>query len=285
MIDLHVHSTASDGSYTPAGLARLAKDTGVEAFALTDHDTLEGVEEAAAAAKELGVGFINGMELTVAYKQRKLHVICLGFDAKHPEFQRLYQEVRFLKEESMLDVIEALRRKGVEIDAAMVHKHAAGHLDRYAIMRCMAAMEKFGPLRPIWDNYLNPALKEVGVDVDIPAEKALPAIKDAGGVSSLAHFHKMIGLKGMSRFAQETALQELMGYGLSGMEKFYPNYTLEDQAFAVAMIDKYKMTPTAGTDFHGENRPGVMLGSGIENNLSIPLQIIEDIWHKCRIIH
>lgn len=284
MIDLHVHSTASDGSYTPAGLAELAKETGVEAFALTDHDTIDGVAEAAEAASRLGVGFINGMEVTMAYKQRKLHVICLGFDAQHPEFIRLYQEIRFLKEESMLDVIEALQRKGVEIDAAKVQRYAVGRMDRYAIMRCMADMKIFGPLRPIWDNYLNPALKEVGVDTDIPAEKALAAIKAAGGVSSLAHFHKQIGLKGMSRFAQENALQELMSYGLSGMEKFYPNYTLEDQAFAVAMIDKYKMLPTAGTDFHGANRPGVMLGSGIENNLSIPLQIIEDIWHKCRII-
>ena len=104
MIDLHVHSTVSDGSYSPAGLAQLARDTGVEAFALTDHDSIAGDEEAAAEAERLGVGFINGMEMTMAYRGRKIHVVCLGFNPENDEFQKLYSRLRYIKEDSMADV-------------------------------------------------------------------------------------------------------------------------------------------------------------------------------------
>lgn len=116
MIDLHVHSTVSDGSYTPAGLAVLAKESGVEAFALTDHDSIAGTDEAAAEAVKQGVDFINGMEMSLSYQGHKIHVVCLGFDRQNPEFQKLYKKVRYIKEDSMADVVEAIGRKGIDID-------------------------------------------------------------------------------------------------------------------------------------------------------------------------
>ncbi|MCI7611642.1 MAG: PHP domain-containing protein [Selenomonadaceae bacterium] len=283
LIDLHVHSTVSDGSYSPAELAQLARETGVEAFALTDHDSIAGDEEAAAEAERLGVGFINGMEMTMAYGDRKIHVVCLGFNPENSEFQKLYSRLRYIKEDSMADVVEVLRRRGIEIDMEMVRRHSAVHLDRYAIMRTIVDMNIFDGIQYIWDNYLNPAVKEVGVAGDIPAEEALPIICAAGGVTSLAHFHKLIGLKGQSRAEQEESLRELMGFGLTGMEQYYPNYTDEDRAFARAMIEKYDMLPTGGTDFHGANRPGILLGTGYKKNMDTPLKFLEDIRERCRI--
>ncbi|MGM9539636.1 PHP domain-containing protein [Anaerovibrio sp.] len=282
MIDLHVHSTVSDGSYSPSGLARLAKETGVEAFALTDHDSIAGDAEAAAEADRLGVGFINGMEMTMAYRGRKIHVVCLGFNPENDAFQKLYSRLRYIKEESMVDVVDVLRRRGIEIDMEMVKRHASVHLDRYAIMRTIVDLNVFDGIQYIWDNYLNPAVKEVGVAGDIPAEEALPAIRQAGGVTSLAHFHKLIGLKGQSRAEQEESIRELIGFGLTGMEQYYPNYTDEDRAFASAMIEKYSMLPTGGTDFHGANRPGILLGTGFEKNMNTPLKFLEDIRESCR---
>lgn len=281
MIDLHVHSTISDGSYTPAGLARLAKETGVEAFALTDHDSIAGNREAAAEADRLGVGFINGMEMTMGYRGGKIHVVCLGFDTENAAFQGLYSRLRYIKEQSMADVVEALRRRGLAIDMDMVQKHAVAHLDRYAIMRTIVDMNIFDGIQYIWDNYLNPAVKETGVAEDIPAEEALPVIRSAGGVTSLAHFHKRIGLRGRSRAEQEACLKELMSFGLTGMEQYYPNYTEEDKAFARAMIDKYAMLPTGGTDFHGANRPGILLGTGFENNMDTPMSFLDNIRKRC----
>lgn len=281
MIDLHVHSTVSDGSYSPSELAQLAKDTGVEAFALTDHDSIAGDVEAAEAAAQLGVEFINGMEMSLAYQDHKIHVVCLGFDPENAEFQKLYQKVRYIKEGSMADVVEAIRQKGIDITMDMVRPHARKHLDRYAIMRAMVAMGRFDSIQYIWDKYLDPAVREVGVADDVSAKEALPIIRQAGGVTSLAHFHKRIGLLGQSRSQQEDSIKELLSYGLCGMEQYYPNYTDEDRAFALAMIEKYHMLPTAGTDFHGSNRPGILLGSGDKGNIKAPMSFFENVRKAC----
>lgn len=281
MIDLHVHSTVSDGSYSPAGLAKLAKESGVEAFALTDHDSIAGTDEAAAEAARQGVDFINGMEMSLSYQGHKIHVVCLGFDRQNPEFQKLYQKVRYIKEDSMTDVVEAIRRKGIEIDMDMVRRHASVHLDRYAIMRTIVDMKLFDSIQYIWDNYLNPAVMEVGVGDDVSAKEALPVIRQAGGVTSLAHFHKLIGLKGQSRAEQEASIKELLDFGLCGMEQYYPNYTDEDRAFALHMIEKYHMLPTGGTDFHGANRAGIMLGTGYHGNMNTPYAFLENIRQAC----
>lgn len=281
MIDLHVHSTVSDGSYSPAGLAELAKNTGVEAFALTDHESIAGNEEAALRAAELGVDFIHGMEMTMAYQGHKIHVVCLGFDTENADFKKMYAHLRNLKEGAMENVVEHIRSKGIDINMDMVHQHASVQLDRYAIMRTMVEMKVNDSIQYIWDHYLNPAVKEAGIPDDIPAEEALPIMRAAGAVTSLAHFHKLIGLKGQTRAEQEESIKELLGFGLYGMEQYYPNYTAEDAAFAKYMIDKYNMLPTGGTDFHGANRPGVMLGTGIEGNMNTPMSFLTAIRESC----
>lgn len=281
MIDLHVHSTVSDGSYTPKGLAVLAKESGVEAFALTDHDSIAGTEEAAAEAAKQGVDFINGMEMSLSYQGHKIHVVCLGFDRKNSEFQKLYKKVRYIKEDSMADVVAVIRSKGIDIDMDKVRQHASTHLDRYAIMRAIVDMKLFDSIQYIWDNYLNPAVMEVGVGDDVSAKEALPVIRQAGGVTSLAHFHKQIGLKGQSRAEQEASIKQLLDYGLCGMEQYYPNYSEEDKAFALHIIEKYDMLPTGGTDFHGANRPEIMLGTGYHGNMNTPYEFFENICKVC----
>ena len=112
-VDLHVHSVVSDGSCHPAELAKLAKEHGLAAFALTDHDIIDGNEEAAAAAAEYGVEFINGMELTAEFNGRKVHIVCLGFDPQHPSFQRIYQRIRTIKEGRIPEMIAYIKDKGV----------------------------------------------------------------------------------------------------------------------------------------------------------------------------
>ena len=106
IIDLHVHSLVSDGSYSPRELAHHAKEVGLSAFALTDHDNIAGNGEAAAAAKEQGLDFLNGMELTADFMDRKLHIVCLGFDADHPSFRQLYAEIRRVKEGKIPEIID-----------------------------------------------------------------------------------------------------------------------------------------------------------------------------------
>ena len=277
IIDLHVHSYISDGSYSPAGLAELAKERGLAAFALTDHDSMLGCQEAAEAAASCGVGFINGMELSADFESHKVHIVCLGFDPEHPSFRKLYQKVRGIKEARIPEMIEFVREKGIDISLEKVRPFARGNVDRYALMRFMVSLHMYERAQPIWDNFLDPAARELGINVNITAEEALPLLHEAGAVTSLAHFHKAIGLKGLDRHEQERAILRLHGMGLDGMERFYPNYTVEDEAFAAYMIDKYSLLPTGGTDFHGTNRPGIELGTGIEGRMQVPYSYFEQI--------
>lgn len=282
-IDLHVHSLVSDGSFQPEELAGEAKRQGLKAFALTDHDSIAGNAEAAEAAREAGIGFLPGMEMSVEYKGRQLHIVCLGFDEEHPSFQRMYRWVRSVKEGKIPEIIHHIRQKGIKISLEDVEKHAYGHpMDRYAVMRYMVSLHMYERAQPIWDNYLNPAVAELGLNINVTAEEALPVIHEAGGITSLAHYHKNIGLKGMTRAEQEKAIVRLHGMGLDGMERWYPNYSEEDMAFANAMIEKYHLLPTAGTDFHGKNRPDVEMGHGIKDNMAVPYHFFENLLLHCR---
>ena len=278
-IDLHVHSLVSDGSFTPGELAVHAKEQGISAFALTDHDVMAGCAEAAEAASAAGVEFINGMELTADFQGLKIHVVCLGFDEKHSGFQSMYKKIRAIKEGRIEDIIEFVRRKGVDISLEKVQEFTyKGLLDRYAVMRYLVSLHLYDRAQPLWDNYLDPAVVELGLNYNITAEEALPIIHEAGGVTSLAHFHKNIGLGQLeSRQQQEQAIVELHRLGLDGMERFYPNYSAEDAEFAAQMIAKYDLMPTGGTDFHGTNRPGIEMGSGMNGNITVPYAFYEEV--------
>ena len=282
-IDLHVHSLVSDGSFTPGELAVHAKEQGIAAFALTDHDVMAGCAEAAEAASAAGVEFINGMELTADFQGLKIHVVCLGFDEKHSGFQSMYKKIRAIKEGRIEDIIEFVRRKGVDISLEKVQEFTyKGLLDRYAVMRYLVSLHLYDRAQPLWDNYLDPAVVELGLNYNITAEEALPIIHEAGGVTSLAHFHKNIGLgKLESRQQQEQAIVELHRLGLDGMERFYPNYSAEDAEFAARMIAKYDLMPTGGTDFHGTNRPGIEMGSGMNGNMAVPYEFFAQVRAHC----
>lgn len=281
IIDLHTHSNISDGSCAPAEVVRAAHAAGIRAMALTDHETIAGVAEAKTEAKKLGVELIMGMEMTVAYKNRRLHIVALGFDEQHAAFKEVYQEIRRSKETGIEKAIENIRQQGVPISEAILKPFIKGDkIDRYAIMRYFVTLHKYDDVQKIWDNHLNPAL--IGTSWNIPAEDGIAAIRAAGGINSLAHYHKRIGLQGLTREEQETAMQELIGMGLDGMEAYYPNYSEEEEAFAAHLIAKYDLLPTGGTDFHGSNRPGVEIGTGINGNISLPYRMYEQVLANCK---
>lgn len=282
-VDLHVHSNISDGSYTPVELIKLAHKIGLSAITLSDHETIAGNAEAKAQADKLGIEFISGMEITVDYKNRHLHLVALGFDAKQPAFQTLYKKIRVLKEAKMEEVILGIKEKGVPISLELVQPFALfNKIDRYAIMRYLVSLQLFDHVQPVWDQYLNPVIRQLELNHNVSVEETTQAVRAAGGMTSLAHFHKRLGLAGLDRQEQETAIAELHAMGLDGMEQYYPNYTEGDQAFAESMLKKYQMIPTGGSDFHGLNRPNVALGTGIKNNLIVPYTLYANILQYCQ---
>jgi hypothetical protein len=282
-VDLHVHSNISDGSYTPVELIKLAHKIGLSAITLSDHETIAGNAKAKAQADKMGIEFIPGMEITVDYKNRQLHIVALGFDAKQPAFQTLYKKIRDLKEAKMEELIWGIQAKGVPISVALVQPFVMlNTIDRYAIMRYLVSLQLFDHVQPVWDQYINPVLRQLKLNHNVSVEETAQAIKAAGGMTSLAHFHKRLGLAGLNRDEQETAIAELCAMGLDGMEQYYPNYTAEDQVFVENMLMKYQMIPTGGSDFHGLNRPEVALGTGMSNNLVVPYALYENVLQYCQ---
>lgn len=284
MIDLHVHSTMSDGTYTPSELIRLAKDKHLKMIALTDHDTIAGNAEAKEMASKHGIEFMKGIELSLNYHNHQIHVVALGFDEESTAFKDFYTDLRYKKQASIVNVIEYLHQQGLDISVNKVEPFMSGGvLDKYAILRYLVANKsQSGDIQYLWDTYIDPAFRDLNLKIteNPMAEEAIVAMKKAGAITSLAHFHKKIGLKNYSRTEQEAHIKYLHEIGLDGMEAYYPNYTKDDEAFAHYLIDKYDLVPTGGTDFHGANRPAVKLGTGIDNNLTIPYALYENICQK-----
>ena len=175
--DLHIHSLVSDGSMTPEEIAAYAKKRGLSAFALTDHDNIAGDAAAEKAARELGLGFVPGMELSVRFHGRKLHIVCLGFDREHPSFQKFYKKVRASKEAKIHEIVSFVRARGIKITMEDVERFAYGLADRYAIMRYLVSLHLYEHAQPLWDNYLDPAVHALGLDGVIEPEEALPIIR------------------------------------------------------------------------------------------------------------
>ena len=284
MIDLHVHSTMSDGTYAPAEIAKLASQKGMFAFALTDHDTIFGNTAAKIASKAYKINFINGMEMSLNYDNHQIHVVALGFDQSSEAFKNFYKELRYKKESSIANVIDYLHKQGLDISIEKVQPYVSGDgMDKYAILRYLVTNQSaVGDIQYLWDKYIDPAFRKLklGIVENPKAEDAIAQMKMAGAMTSLAHFHKKIGFINNNRAEQEHHIKYLHEMGLDGMEAYYPNYTDDDRAFAHYMIEKYNLLPTGGTDFHGANRPSVELGTGTNNNMNVPDEFYINICQK-----
>ena len=281
MIDLHVHSTMSDGTYSPGEIAKLASEKGLYAFALTDHDTIFGNTAAKITSMAYKVKFINGMEMSLNYDGHQIHVVALGFDENSTAFKNFYTQLRAQKSASIANVVDYLHKQGLDISMEKVRPYATGDgVDKYAILRYLITNQSaVGDIQYLWDRYIDPAFRKLklGIVENPKAEEAIAQMHAAGAVTSLAHFHKKIGFINNNRSEQEQHIKYLHEMGLDGMEAYYPNYSDEDRAFARYMIEKYNLLPTGGTDFHGANRPSVALGTGINNNMNVPDEFFTNI--------
>lgn len=278
IIDLHMHSTFTDGSYTPIELVNLAKEAGLSAMAITDHDNMAGYIEAKEYAVKMGIEILTGIEMSVHYRGGKLHILGFGFDETDPLFIQSYKKFRETKENCVDELLERLKLHNVHLTREMIAPYALGEMDRYTIFRYLAAHRTREDAQYLWDDYLNPAMK--GININITAEEAISIIKQAGGITSLAHCHKSIGLKNYSKAEKEDCIKELCAMGLDGIEQQYPDFTKEDRDFIEFLREKYHLLATGGTDFHGIYRPGLSLGRG-KGNMAVPYSWYQKILNRC----
>ncbi len=277
-IDLHVHSTASDGTFTPTELVDHATEVGLSAFALTDHDTLRGVAEAkerAAWHKAQGhpVEVYPGVEISAAYKNRDIHILGLLVDETNEILDRAltsFLENRNRRNDKML---EKFAEHGITLtmedlledatDSVITRAHFARALMKKGIVASVQeAFEKY-----VGDDGPCYVAREY-----MPPEQAISIIKKAGGVPVLAH-PLLYKLPHDELYA---LVERLKNAGLKGIEVYYSNNRGQDEVNVKALANHFGLVATGGSDFHGAVKPAIELGSG-KGNLKIPYSVLENV--------
>ncbi len=259
LCDLHTHTAASDGQYTPAELVGLAKQRGLSVLAVTDHDTIAGVDEAQRAGSALGVQVIRGVELS-AKEHPNCHILGYGFRDGDTELARLCGQFRAGRDERKYKIVEFLREKGVDVELSEVEELAGGEvIARPHFAQVMVKHGYVSTNREAFDRYLDTEeFRQKVKRFKADARTCVEAIKAAGGKVSLAHPYQM----GLPDGELEALVERLKGWGLDAIECFYPKYTPEQQAFYLHLAEKYQLHQTGGSDFHGERvKPDVELAA------------------------
>lgn len=245
--DMHTHSSASDGQYRPAELVRLAKEHGLELPALTDHDTLDGLEEAERAGATLGIRVLRGVELG-AREYSHLHILGYGFDPAG--LAPLCQKLKAGRDDRKYRIIAFLREKGLELTLEEVEDIVGGDIiARPHFAQALVMRGYVNSNREAFDRYLDTEefrrkVKRFKVD----ARTCIDTIRAAGGKASLAHPCQI----GLEDGPLEKLVRTLTGYGLDAIECFYPKHTPKQRAFYLSLAERYGLHATGGSDFHGE---------------------------------
>ncbi len=258
MIDLHTHSTASDGTLAPAALVQAAEAAGLTAVALTDHDTVDGAGAAARAAAGLSVRFIPGVELSAEIDRGALHIVGLFVDPSHPGLMALLDEARENRLSRDRMIVERLEKMGMPLTLDEVQAVAGGVAGRPHFAQVMVAKGYAKSIRVAFRNYLKRGQAAYIPKRRIAQRRAVEAIRAAGGVPVLAHPSQTL-LEGDQL---EALIRELADYGLEGMETHCSGYTDADTRFYGRLAAQYGLVESGGSDFHGAIKPGLALGRG-----------------------
>ena len=256
-VDLHIHTTASDGADTPRALAEKIAAAGLELFSVTDHDTVAGALEMETIVPQ-GVRYIRGVEFSCVSPAGKCHILGYGYDPDHPAFRGALEEGRRLRLEKLDRRLEQLRRDhGIELtDDERTWLMSLGspgkpHLGQIIRNRGLA---------PDLDGAIRGFIRDVPGRDRIEAKMAIEAITAAGGFPVWAHPLGGEGEKRLTEEKFEALLETLLGYGLRGMECRYSRYGRKESEFLLDHAARLGLTPTGGSDYHGSNKNGIELG-------------------------
>jgi len=280
-IDLHVHSKASDGIFTPSELVVMAQKAGLYAIALADHDSVDGIDEAVKAASNSGLTIIPAVELSVEYgKHHDVHLLGYWINHKDSVFCRMLEQFRATRESRGLKVIERINLKLVHegrdpITNAEVIALASGSLGRPHIARVLIDKGYAETMQDAFNNYLLPCNvpKEY-----LPFEEAVKEIKRIGGVPVLAHPQSLT----RNREELKGIIADMAGKGLEGIEAYNTMGVEGDDTALRRLADSLGLAPTGGSDFHG-GEDGLQLGKG-RGNLVVTSELLDTLEAKRKLI-
>lgn len=273
IIDLHVHSTESDGTLTPEDLVAEAKKAELAAFALTDHDTCQGVGKAMPLAASAGIELIPGIELSTDYHGKEVHIVGLYIDIENEQLLKKTAEYRKCRSERNALMVEALRKEGLSITMEeLVAENPDCVITRANIARFLYEHGQIKSVREAFDRYIGDHCKCYVGRLKVASTDAVRLIKEAGGTAILAHPL----LYGLSNTNLQKMIDELKPVGLDGLEAIYSTYTTGEEQQMKRLARENGLLISGGSDFHGSNKLDIALGRG-RGHLYIPYSVLETI--------
>jgi predicted metal-dependent phosphoesterase TrpH len=278
LIDLHTHTDESDGTSAPDELVGAAVALGLEALGITDHDTFAGYDVAAPLAREVGLDLVCGIELSTkrhratGARARSIHL--LGYFLHEPppqEFRAWLEGIRVARRDRNRRLADRLQSLGLDITLEEVERLGRSQAGRPHFARVMVEKGYVASIQEAFDLYLDESAKGY-VERDEPElEAGIRKLCEAGALSSLAH---PIRLSRRNPASFEKDLAEMCAMGLGAIEAYHSDHLQTDTAFFLSLARRYRLAVTGGTDFHGDNKPGLALGTGY-GNVAVPRQVLE----------
>ena len=271
--DLHVHSCYSDGTCTPEQILQLACEAGLQAVALCDHNTVDGLEDLKAHAANYPIEAICGIEVSTDFEGTELHILGLGVEPAHyAPIQELMSRQKQLKEKSNRDLAQALNAAGYAIDYdAIRNATPSGNVNRALIAAELTRLGYTESVQAAFKQLLSPKHGYYVPPKHPDAVETVAWLKQMGLRVIIAH-----PLLSMEEAQARRFLPLAVAAGLDGMEVLYPKYDEDTTALAMSLCKAFSLLPSGGSDFHGENKPDIRIGIG-RGNLQIPMQYWLDI--------
>ncbi len=289
MIDLHTHTTASDGSLTPKDLLQMAANQSLQALAITDHDTVDGITGLLKSDFPKSMRFIPGIEISASAPESfsfpgSFHVLGYFID---PFNKKLAESLTFIKrarEERNPKIIERLNDLGFKISYDDVKYEAGeGQIGRPHMARVLINKGYVADFNEAFDSYLGKGKPAFVDKARVSCEAAAEMINSAGGVTVLAHPMYLGDLNKVRNDELEKLLPVLKKLGFGGIEVYYSDHTQEHMEYYTALADRFDLVKTGGSDFHGSSKKEIRLGSG-RGNLNVPYEVYENLKEAAGII-
>jgi len=265
MIDLHAHTTFSDGEYSPEELIDMAISKNISALAITDHDTVDGLESAVEFAKNKDILVVPGIEFDTTVDKGQMHILGLFLDYKNKNLNEKLDFVRREREIRNQKFVRIFNEMGLEITEEELRAITPGRvIGKPHFARVFINKGYIKSKDEMFDEYFNklPELKIKKVTLD--AKTVISLIKEASGLAILAHPQSLK----LTNEELKEKIMELKRYGLDGMECYHSRQTKEQMHDFRKMADELGLLVSKGSDYHGPIvKPGIFLGTGIENNI------------------
>lgn len=269
MIDLHSHTDQSDGALSPAELLDAARDCGIRVLGITDHDTFAGFDLALPLAPRAGIELVCGIELSTKLHGHSVHLLGYFFNGAPGAFRDWVADMQASRRDRNIRLAARLRELGMDITLEEAEARGRGMTGRPHFARIMLEKGYVSNFRQAFDLYLDESAKGYVYRREPQFAESVERIRNAGGIASLAHPVRVNGGLDIP-----SVLPELCDAGLNAIEAYHSDHSPDDVARYLDLARKYNLLVTGGSDFHGDVKPGVRLGTG-EGNLSIPPDLID----------